>query len=178
MIADKETPQLSSHTRLVAGAARYLIGKALTIIATIFIGVFITVLLANQPSRRGLGPPVSPFEVSLEDQINLVIRININNGTISRDANWVPNQSQVDAMTEKLRDEAGLNLPYLPRFLLWTVKALTFDWGQLGTGTHLGFGSGEKSSVSDVILQYLPNTLLLVGTAYLLTCLIALPLSL
>jgi peptide/nickel transport system permease protein len=160
---------------------RYLAGKALTIAVTVFIGVFFTVLLANQPSRRGLGPPESPFETSLEAQISLVVRANINHGTIRRDANGDPDPSQVEALTEKLRKEAGLNLPHLPRYMLWTVKALTFDWGQLGARQGGSFIYGQKSataSANDIILQYLPNTMLLVGTAYLLVFLIGMPLSL
>jgi len=148
-----------------------LVAKALTIVVTIFFVVFITVLITNQPSRRGLGPPVSPFETSLESQIYVIVHTNENNGTLDRD--------QADAMIEKLRAEAGLNLPFLPRSALWTIKALTFDWGKMGDRQG-GWGSAKvtTASASDVILQYLPNTLLLIGTAYLLVFLIGMPLSL
>jgi len=149
----------------------YLAGKVLTITLTIFVGVFITVLLANQPSQRGLGPPVSPFETSLEAQIFVVVHAKF--GIIGG------NQAEMDAMTEQLRTEAGLNLPFLPRYMLWTVKALTFDWGKLGS-RQSGWASARvtTASASDIILQYLPNTLLLIGTAYLLVFLIGMPLSL
>jgi ABC-type dipeptide/oligopeptide/nickel transport systems, permease components len=156
----------------------YLAGKLLTIAVTIFIGVFITVLLCSYPSRRGLGPPVSPFETSLEAQLYLVIQTNLQNGTIAFDSNGVPNQDQVNALTEKLRTEAGLNLPYLPRNMLWTIKALTFDWGKLGSWSS-GMGPQKRTSrITDIIVQYLPNTLLLVATAYLLVFLFGTPLSL
>jgi peptide/nickel transport system permease protein len=161
----------------VWGAVRFLVGKLLSIAATIFVGVFITVLLTSQPSQRGMGPPESPFETSLKARISLVVQTNVNNGTISS-SNGVPYQDQVQALTEKLRDEAGLNLPYLPRHLLWTVKALTFDWGQLGKRTG-GWGSQKTTAGAyEIITHYLPNTLLLVGAAYLLVFLIGMPLSL
>ncbi|MCX6035412.1 MAG: ABC transporter permease subunit [Chloroflexi bacterium] len=162
------------------GAVRYLVGKILSIAVTIFIGVFITVMIASQPSRRGLGPPESPFETSLESQIYLVVRNNINNGTITQIFPGVPDQNQVDALTEKLRTEAGLNLPYLPRYMLWTLKALTFDWGPLGERQSASWFSVNRTTAGarDIILHYLPNTLLLVGTAYLLVFLIGMPLSL
>ena len=158
---------------------RYLVVKALTIAITIFAGVFITVLITNQPSRRGLGPPVSPFETSLEAQIFLVVRANINSGLISADANSNSEKEQIAAMTEELRTEAGLNLPFLPRYLLWTVKALTFDWGTLGNRQG-GWASLRisKANVSDLIVHYLPNTLLLIGTAYFLVFLIGMPIAL
>lgn len=152
---------------------RYLAGKAITIALTIFTGVFLTVLLASQPSQRGMGPPVSPFETSLEAQIFVIVRLN--SGLFGPDAD----KEKIAAMTEQLRTEAGLNLPYLPRHLLWTIKALTFDWGKLGD-RHGGWASTRitKAGASDIILQYLPNTLLLIGTAYLLVFLIGMPLSL
>ncbi len=167
------------NQRLVFGAVRYLAGKALTILIAIFVGVFATVLLANQPSRRGLGPPVSPFETSLEAQIDLVVRSSIYSGVIGLDQHGVPDASQVAALTEKLRNEVGLNLPFLPRYLLWTYKALTFDWGQLGSRQGgLTMYSQSRAGAEDIILHYLPNTLLLMGTAYFLVLLIGVPLSL
>ena len=179
MTTDAQIPSGLSHIQLVMRLVRYLAGKALTIAATIFISVFITVLLANQPSRRGLGPAVSPFETSLEAQIYVIVHLNINTWTTGSNGSSEDVQAQVDAMTEQLRTEMGLNLPYLPRHLFWTVKALTFDWGKLGSRQG-GWASARvtTASASDIILQYLPNTLLLIGTAYLLVFLIGMPLSL
>jgi peptide/nickel transport system permease protein len=168
------------HARPFLRAVQYLAGKALTIAATIFIGVFITVMLASQPSRRGLGPPVSPFETSLEAQISLVVRNSLNNGNITQIFPGIPDQNQADALTEKLRSEAGLNLPYLPRYVLWTLKALTFDWGPLGERQSASWFSLNRTTANarDIILHYLPNTLMLVAAAYLLVFLIGMPLSL
>ncbi len=107
---DQITPD-HQHARPVLRAMRYLGERFLVISITIFVGVFITVLIANQPSQRGLGPPVSPFETSLEAQIYLVVQTNINDGTIRRDSFGVPDQNQVKALTEQLRNDMGLNLP-------------------------------------------------------------------
>lgn len=169
---------VTPHARPFFKALRYLGGKFLIISITIFIGVLITVMLTNQPSKRGLGPPVSPFETSLEAQLYLVVQADINNGKIDLDPNGVPDQNQVKALTDKLRNDMGLNLPFAPRYLLWTIKALKFDWGQLGTRLG-GWGlQRTTASISDIILLYLPNTLILVATAYLLVFLIGTPLSL
>ncbi len=167
---------VAPHARPFLRAVQYLAGKALTIAATIFIGVFITVMLASQPSRRGLGPPVSPFETSLEAQIYLVVRNSFNNQIFP----GVSDQNLADALTEKLRSEAGLNLPYLPRYLLWTLKALTFDWGPLGERQSASWFSLNRTTANarDIILNYLPNTILLMAAAYLLVFLIGMPLSL
>ena len=156
----------------------YLGGKFISIAATIFIGVFITVMIANQPSKRGLGPPVSPFETSLEAQINLVVRSSINSGFISRDLLGFPDPIQVQVLTDRLRSEMGLNLPYIPKILGWTIKALSFNWGDSGTRQGGWGAQNTTASVMDIIVHYLPNTLLLVTTTYLLVFLIGMPLSL
>jgi len=174
-----DIPSRHSRTRLLMRVVRYLAGKVLAIAVTIFISVFITVLLANQPSRRGLGPPVSPFETSLEAQIFVITHANLIDSLASQNANGASIEDQMAAMTEKLRAEMGLDLPFLPRYMLWTTKALTFDWGKLGSRQG-GWASSKvtTASATDTILQYLPNTLLLIGTAYLLVFLIGMPLSL
>lgn len=178
MTSIDQPESVSPRARPFFRALRYLGGKFLIISITIFIGVLITVVIANQPSQRGLGPPESPFETSLEAQIYLVVQTNINNGTIDLDSYGAPDQDQVKALTEKLRNDMGLNLPFVPRYLLWTFKALKFEWGQLGTRQG-GWGiQRTTASVNDIILLYLPNTLLLVATAYLLVFLIGTPLSL
>lgn len=170
---------MPSHGRRAMKMVWYLVSKVLTIALTIFIGVFITVMLVSQPSRRGLGPPVSPFETSLEAQIYIIVHLNTNTWATNMNIDSDAAQKQIEALTEQLRTEAGLNLPYLPRHLLWTVKALTFDWGNLGN-RHGSWGSTRVTTAgaSDIILQYLPNTLLLIGTAYLLVFLLGMPLSL
>lgn len=168
------------RVRTWISALRYLLGKALTIFATIFAGVFLTLLLANQPSPRGLDPARSPFEISLESQIARVIRISIANGTIPRLSDGYPDQHQLDALEKKLRDDAGLELPFFPRYLWWTLNALQFNWGELTvTSTETtGFSLADPVGKRDLVLEYLPNTLLLIGTAFLLIFLIGMPLSL
>ena len=168
----------NSPARTILRTGRYLVGKFLMIALTIFIGVFITILITSQPTRRGLGPPESPFETSLKAQLSLIVQNNISDGSIRSISPGVPDQSQVDALRERLQNEMGLNLPFFQRNLLWTVKALTFDWGQFGNRTG-GWGSQKTTaSARDVLFEYLPNTLLLVTTTYLLVFLIGMPMAL
>ena len=77
-----------SRLRLFLSAARYLAGKVLTILLTIFAGVFITMLIVNYPTGAGVEPNKSPFEVRLEEQIALVVQSSLYSGTII-----VPNAS-------------------------------------------------------------------------------------
>lgn len=171
---------ISPRMRVWTSALRYLAGKFLTIAAAIFIGVFITVLICNQPPPRGIGIARSPFELNLEEQIQLFLRVSVENGTIQRGPNGQPDQNQIEELKARLYEESGMNLPYLPRYLLWTFRAMSFNWGELTVtlARTVGLWDSELSNGQDVILQHLPNTLLLVGTAYLITFLLAMPLSL
>jgi len=157
---------------------RYLSGKLISIAATIFFGVLLTVLITTQPSQSGLGPPVSPFETSLEAQIFLVVRSAVNNGEIDRDSRGFPDPVQMQAMTDKLRDEVGLNLPRWQRIVGWAFRALTFDWGDMGNRQPSWGAQKTTANAMDIIFHFLPNTLLLVTTTYLLVFLIGMPLSL
>ncbi len=172
--------QIPSITRVWMSALCYLAGKALITGVTIFVGVYLTVLLANQPPPRGIGPARSPFEISLEDQIDLFLRISVSNGTIDRLQNGIPNPDQLVALEKQLREDAGLELPKFQRYLLWTIKALTFNWGELtfNSAESVRFGSDKDSNNKDIVLESLPNTLLLVGLAYLIIFSISMPLSL
>ncbi len=179
-IAVKSSILTPTRARLFWSAAKYLAGKALTILVTIFVGVFITMLIVGYPSGNGSEPGKSPFESRLESEIAQYVQSSFYNGIVIYDPNAGLIEDQMSALTEKLRSEAGLNLPYLPRNLLWTFKALSFNWGELNPTYVEQIGTGPRSTdVSDnVILQFLPNTLLLVGTAYLLVFLIGMPLAL
>ena len=101
--------------------------RALTILVTIFVGVFVTMLIVNYPSSRGDGPRTSPFEERLETQINTVLQAGMYAGTFPIAPNGLSFEEQEQAWIEKLRSEAGLNLPFLPRNLLWTLQALSFN---------------------------------------------------
>jgi peptide/nickel transport system permease protein len=169
-----------TRARLFFSAARYLAGKALTILVTIFVGVFITMLIVSYPTGSGDGPNMSPFELRLETQIDSLIYSGLYDGTIPRDSNGAPDQNALDAFTKKLRSDAGLDLRIWPRRILWTLKALTFNWGTLDSTyvEQLGVGPSFRSFSDNVALQFLPNTLLLIGIAYLLVFLIGMPLAL
>jgi len=168
-----------SRLRLFTSAAKYLVGKALTILITIFVGVFVTVLVANYPTGKGDAPLASPFEQRLEEQIAFVVRMSLYSGNFFFAPAPGTYEQQEAELTERLRAEAGLNLPFLPRNLLWTFKALTFNWGELDT-TYFEFSFGRAPDIpsGNIVLQHFPNTLLLTGTAYLLVFLLGMPMAL
>lgn len=156
--------------RVVWSATRYLLSKAILIAVTIFIGVFVTIIVANRPVSLGYYIAQPQVEANIESQIDRYIRSQ-SNTSLSRE--------ETAELREDLREEAGLNLPYLSRHFLWTLKALSFDWGRI-TQTRVPnlWGNQRDVDIRGIILEYFPNTLLLVGTANLLVFLIGIPLSL
>src|SRR4030095_5246877 len=146
----------------------YLAGKALTILLTIFLSIFVTLLIVNYPAGPAIG--ISPFEQNLEGQIYSAVQMAVYQGLIPSDIDG-PVQSEVDKFVSALRADAGLDLPFLPRYLLWTVKAFTFDWGRLESEyfAQIGMTHGDSTApTAEIVLEYFPNTLLIVGSAYLL----------
>src|SRR5687768_8291458 len=169
-----------SRLRLILSAARYLGGKALTILLTIFVAVFITMLIVNYPPGAGDEPNKSPFELRLEQNIGWIVQ-----GTLYDRGMFFNSgpeyEEQFEILANQLREDVGLTLPYWPRNLLWTFKALTFDWGDLDISMLEPLGISAPSNYhpgNNIVLVYLPNTLLLVGTAYLLVFLLGMPLAL
>jgi peptide/nickel transport system permease protein len=169
-----------SRLRLILSAARYLGGKALTILLTIFVAVFITMLIVNYPPGAGDEPNKSPFELRLEQNIGWIVQ-----GTLYDRGMFFNSgpeyEEQFEILANQLREDVGLTLPYWPRNLLWTFKALTFDWGDLDISMLEPLGISAPSNyhpANNIVLVYLPNTLLLVGTAYLLVFLLGMPLAL
>lgn len=169
-----------SRLRLVFSAARYLAGKAFTILLTIFVAVLITMLIVNYPPGAGDEPNKSPFEVRLEGNITWIVQSTLYNRGLFT-TSGPEYEEQFEILTNQLRTRMGLNLPYWPRNLLWTFKALTFDWGDLDTTVLEDVGIGAPANYDgsyNIVLAYFPNTLLLVGTAYLLVFLLGMPLAL
>ena len=114
MVPSPSNPVLSTPTRtsLWGSALRYLAGKAFTILVTIFVGVFITMLIVNYPPGVGDEPNKSPFEVRLESEIDWAVQSMFYSGTIivSGPAEY---EAQYELLTNQLHAEAGLDLPFL-----------------------------------------------------------------
>ena len=70
---------------------------------------------------------------------------------------------------ENIRQALGLDQPIYIRYVKWLIA---FVQG------NLGYSFASRSPVSSLILQRLPNSLIIVGIAYLLSVLIAIPLGL
>ena len=159
----------------------YLGKKAILIALTIFIGTFLTIQIMNRPVVTGYStaPPQldTLVEGQVQEEISEFYRENSFISDLSEEEQAVIDQE----LRATLNADFGLDLPRFQRHLKWTINALTFDWGRLRVGeqTQWGIFNTQRSvNLNQIILEYLPNTLILVCTAYLLAFLIGLPLAL
>ena len=176
---DLSTPRRSWFTRLNEnGLFRGFVHmgkKALLIAITIFIGTFATIQIMNRDVVTGFTTDRAQLDVLMERYVDRAL---------SQYSRENPGASHDDylAFEEELIQSTGIELPRFQRHLRWTLNALTFDWGAIRIGEALPWGGffipRAGLDLNDIILSYLPNTLLLVCTAYFLVFLIGLPLSL
>lgn len=160
----------------------FLIKKALILLVTIFIGVFLTIIIVNRPVTLGFVTKPPQFETSLQRQVNLAIQFYKQNDPSFYNLSPEEQKEIESEFRSELTADTGLNLPYWPRHLYWTLRALKFDWGKLQQ-IHLSIlpmlGRAAYSlTTNDIILKHLPNTILLAVTANLLIFLLGLPISL
>jgi len=173
MIAETKTNQPASP-RVLWRIIKYLLGRVATIAITIFIGVFITVILADQSHQID-----NSINWDVEHELGLQFP-----GLICDFCQPTPEQKAlIDQNRAQLQQAAGLNLPYWPRQLLWTVKALKLDIGHTNLipgapGSSYNNDFNNSTSAYDIVLGDLPHSLLLVGTAFLFVFIFGIPLAL
>lgn len=149
-------------------ALGYLLRRAVTIGLTIIAGIFIAVVIAN---RGGM--------------LDRAIRAQIDREMYAYGLGFLDEPTpEQQAQRAELERASGLSLSFWPRHLLYTVRSLRMDWGNVTDRRkfllYQKTEAGEVGTLNSrtIILAHLPNTLLLAGTAYLLLTLLGLPLAL
>ena len=174
--------QKNSQIQTIRFALFFLFKRAALIFGTIFIGVFITIVLINRPVNVGWGvmPP------QLDRNVELGISRALHKYQFNYPGYWqLPEDQKKIVTTEfvtELRAESKLDEPYLAKHIHWTFNALRFDWGRIAftrASPQRFFDDGSSGfTLNDILVQYFPATLLLMGASYLLVFLLGLPLAL
>jgi len=134
--------------------ARYTAVRIFTLFVTIIIGVYLTIMIANM---GGYVDEIMRGEI--RERITMQVVANPANKTLAPDARNKLVQEKVALEEERL----GLNRPLAVRSLNYLSNALTLN---LGRAINMTSDSGSKQ-VRLIILERLPSTLLLMGTANL-----------
>lgn len=155
-----QTPSENVNLKKRAGnntwvrVSRYVITRILTLGASVVIGIYLTILIANM---GGFVDTIMRGEI--RDRVTQTIAAN-------------PNTQQMDpAVRQKLiqdtiaaeEERIGLNVPIAVRNFRYLSNALTL---QLGRAHNMTSDSGSKQ-VRLILLERLPPTLLLMGTSQL-----------
>jgi peptide/nickel transport system permease protein len=150
----------------LARVARYAVGRAAVLALMVAVGVYLAIVVLNYG-----GYIDRIFEAQINDAMNMA-------SLGLRDLSEADRLEVMAQMRWSMEEAYGLHEPFLARCSRWWVQALTFNWGK---AHYLQLPFGVASSTDDVravILNRIPNTLLLAGTANLLVFLASIFLAL
>jgi len=139
----------------LARLARYTLTKMITLMLTVIIGVYLTILIANM---GGFVDRI--FEGQIREKITLA-------AAASRKMQEMPvaeRNKLIEVQIQQERQRLGMDRPFVVRSLTFLTDALTLN---LGRAQHMSSDSGSKQ-VRSIILERLPSTLVLFATANLL----------
>jgi len=160
----KKKATISTASRVL----RYTVVRLITLFLTVVIAVYLTILIAN------MGGYVDQIQRGqIQEAVSMQLALNPAFKALSSEER----QNQMDSMISIQEKRLGLDKPFVVRSFLYLRNALSLN---LGRALQMASDSGSKM-VKNVILERLPPTLLLFGTAdvflFILAVLIALSLS-
>jgi peptide/nickel transport system permease protein len=149
-VVGKTTP----HTGTLARVTRYVIVRLLVLFATVVIGVYLTIMIAN------MGGYVDRImKTEIRDRITQRIGFNPSTQQMDPDAR----RKLIEETIALEEDRLGLDIPIAIRNFRYLSNALTL---QLGRAINMTSDSGSKQ-VRLILLERLPATLLLMGISQL-----------
>ncbi len=150
--AASRQPSVGSST--FSRVARYTALRLITLFATVVIGVYLTIMIAN------MGGYVDQI---MRGEIRERITMQFANSTTARSMTPADRREFLATLIAQEEERVGLRTPVAVRSFRYLVNALTL---QLGRAINMTSDSGSKM-VRLIILERLPATLLLMGTAEL-----------
>ena len=147
-VEDNKRMNLTNAGKTFSRVARYTVVRAVTIFITVVIALFLSIMIANMGGyvdeiRRGL------IREDVQQRF-------ITDPSLRR----LPSDEKTLRMNEQILQEEhrqGLDQPFIVRALRYMWNAITLD---LGYATNMNSDSGSRN-VTTIILERLPNTLLL-----------------
>ncbi len=149
-----EEAQKKASASALRRIIKYTLVRAVTLVITVVIGVYLTILIANM---GGFVDEIMQGEI--RERITLEVTMNPANQNLSPDAQKKLIESQIANEVKRL----GLNQPFVIRSVRYLGNALMLN---LGRAVNMSSDSGSRQ-VRLIILERLPPTLLLMGTANL-----------
>jgi peptide/nickel transport system permease protein len=137
---------------------KFTLLKALKLAILLVIGIYLAVVVLN------LGGFVDQISRANIDEANMGLSWTMAEEGKSPEEIRAATAEQTVMLTEAY----GLNRPFLLRCVDWTIKGLTFDWGEARTMQAFSGPKSQQWQVSQIIKERLALTLVLSGLANLL----------
>ncbi|MBN2145856.1 MAG: ABC transporter permease subunit [Anaerolineales bacterium] len=147
--------------------AKYTLSRVVVLAITVVVSVFLVILVAN------LG---GYLDVVKRANIDESIGFMIMGGWLGEETDEAVRNQIIEETRAAMIEAAGLNQPFLLRCVRRLWDGLTLNWGY--TGYTVIWHGVPSSSTRDVIIDYLPRTLLVFGSANVLLFFISLFLAL
>ena len=138
---------------------RYISARLATLAAMVVISVFLTTIVANMG-----GHVDEVIRANMTFAVGMAMRYDEYAQSLTPQERTQYLEETVDAIL----DAQGMNQPFLLRTARWGWRALTLNWGESRRMGRIRFAGKHTRDVRAHILDRLPRTLLLFGTANLL----------
>jgi peptide/nickel transport system permease protein len=151
---EKRVDSRTSHTGTLARVSRYVVVRLLVLFATVVIGIYLTIMIANM---GGFVDTIMKGEI--RDHVTQAIAANVNSRQMAPEVR----KKLIEETIAQEEERLGLNIPIAVRNFRFLSNALTL---QLGRAHNMTSDSGSKQ-VRLILLERLPATLLLMGISQL-----------
>jgi peptide/nickel transport system permease protein len=148
-------PQKKAASSPFSRIARYTAVRLVTLFVTVTIGVYMTILIAN------MGGYVDQIQ---RGQIQESVSMQLSTDPAFRALSAEEKTKRMESLIVVQEKRLGLDQPFMVRSFTFLRNALTLN---LGRALQMASDSGSKQ-VRNIILERLPSTLVLFGTADLL----------
>ncbi len=156
LIDNNSTNQhLESRQTSLLRIGKYALFRLLTLLATVVVTVYLTIIIAN-------------WGGAVDDAVRANIQFSVFSRTSSGWLRNVPEAEReeiIDELILAMEDAMGLNDSFLVRSFRWLKQGITLNWGE--AEVWISRYRTDTKDIRSVILESLPRTLLIFGTAYL-----------
>lgn len=135
--------------------SRFMALRVVMLFITIVVGIYVTILIANMGGY---------VDTIMRNDIRERVNMQVAALTASKPMSTENRAALVNQMVALEEKRLGLNTPFVIRSFRYLANALTLN---LGRAVHMISDHGSRA-VSNIILERLPATLLLMGTSQLL----------
>jgi len=134
--------------------SKFMALRVVMLFITIVVGIYITILIANMGGY---------VDTIMRNDIRERVNMQVSAMTANKPMSTEHRADLVNRMIALEEKRLGLNTPFVIRSFRYLANALTLN---LGRAVHMVSDHGSRA-VSNIILERLPATLLLMGTSQL-----------